>query len=76
VADNQEPIASALRDRDAAIVIDSGGGEKVFQDAVRKYVSDAELRWKRRVHGRNLVDADGANRVMSNILNIVGDEGS
>lgn len=75
VADNQELIASALRDRNAAIVLDRGGDEKAFQDAVRKYVSNAELRWKRRVYGRDLVDADGVSRITSKMLNTVRDEG-
>ena len=71
VADNQEPIAAALRERDAATVLERGQGEVAFQDAIREYMSDATLRRDRRERGRALVDGKGALRVYTEVLSLV-----
>lgn len=69
VADNQESIAAALRERDAATVLERG--EKAFREAIEEYVGDAMLRRKRRERGRNLVDGNGALRTYTEVLSLV-----
>lgn len=68
VADNQELIASAIRDRDAAIVIDGEDGEKMIRRALEKYMNDAGLRRKRQKRGKTLVDGDGTERVVTELI--------
>lgn len=71
VADNQEPIAAALRDRDAATVIEQGGGEDAFRDAVEEYMTSSALRRQRRNRGRKLVDGAGSRRLYTEVLSLV-----
>jgi UDP-2,4-diacetamido-2,4,6-trideoxy-beta-L-altropyranose hydrolase len=71
VADNQEPIAAALRERDVATVLERGRGEVAFQDAIQEYMSDAALRRDRRERGRALVDGKGVLRVHTEVLSLV-----
>lgn len=63
VVDNQDPIAAALRERDAATVLGRDDGEKAFGRAITGYMADAALRRERRELGRSLVDGQGAERI-------------
>lgn len=67
VVDNQEPIATALRQRDAATVLRHSDGEEAFHSAISKYVRDTELRRRRRRKGQQLVDGGGTERVAAAI---------
>jgi len=73
VADNQEPIANALRERDAAIVLDREDGISEFRRAIERYVTDATLRRKRQNLGCELVDGRGTERVCAELLSL-GDD--
>ena len=70
VVDNQEPIATALRQRDAATVLQRGDGEAAFRSAITEYVRKTELRRRRRQEGRQLVDGGGTNRVAAAITEL------
>jgi spore coat polysaccharide biosynthesis predicted glycosyltransferase SpsG len=70
VVDNQEPIATALRKRDAATVLQHGDGEAAFRSAVSSYLRNAELRRSRQQVGRRLVDGSGTERVAAVITDI------
>jgi len=70
VADNQEPIAAALRTRDAATVLNRGDGSEEFRSAIREYIQDTELRRQRQVRGHKLVDGKGTQRVAKYITKI------
>jgi spore coat polysaccharide biosynthesis predicted glycosyltransferase SpsG len=70
VVDNQEPIATALRQRDAATVLQRGGGEGAFRSAVEMYLNGPELRLKRRQQGRKLVDGNGTKRIAAEVLSV------
>lgn len=74
VADNQEPIARSLRERDAATVLERGAGMKAFRDVIERYVTSPELRWKRRDFGRQLVDGRGSKRICAEVLSIAGND--
>ena len=66
--DNQEPIASVLRQRDAATVLQRGADEVVFRRAVENYIDNPELRLKHRQGGRKLVDGKGCERIAAELL--------
>lgn len=68
VVDNQKLIAEALREHDAATVLEDTAGVDAFSDAIGNYVSDRSLRRKRRETGRDLVDGRGVNRVLRKVL--------
>jgi spore coat polysaccharide biosynthesis predicted glycosyltransferase SpsG len=70
VADNQALIATALRECDAATVLDRDAEEDVFHRAIEEYISDETLRRKRRKLGRKLVDGKGTKRVANIILSM------
>jgi len=71
VVDNQEPIATALRERDAATVLERGTDETAFRRAVDEYMIDDSLRWGRRERGRNLVDGMGTKRITTVICDLI-----
>ncbi|QCC46948.1 UDP-2,4-diacetamido-2,4,6-trideoxy-beta-L-altropyranose hydrolase [Halobellus limi] len=71
VVANQEPIAKALRERDAATVLDREAGKVSFRHAIKKYEADSKLRRDRREYGRQLVDGKGVERIYAEILSIV-----
>lgn len=71
VANNQEPIAAALRGRDAATVLQRGDGEASFRDAITEYLHNTELRRRRRQDGRELVDGGGTDRVATAITELI-----
>lgn len=73
VVDNQEPIATALRDRDAAIVLDRGAGEAAFSRSIDRYLGNAALRRQRRERGRELVDDQGVDRVADAVCEVAGE---
>lgn len=62
VVDNQERVATALEERDAATVLDRGADRPAFEAAIETYVTDPELRRERRRTGRRLVDGQGTRR--------------
>jgi len=71
VADNQEPIAAALRQRDVATVLQRSAGEDAFRSAIKEYIDSPELRRRRYQHGRTLVDGNGAERIATAITELV-----
>lgn len=70
IVDNQKPIAAALSQRDAAVVLQRGDGEDAFRNGIRMYVRDTELRRRRHQRGRQLVDGSGTSRVVAAIKDI------
>lgn len=70
VADNQEPIARSLRERDAADVLERGANREEFRNSVQTYVSTPEPRRAYRNLGQQLVDCRGTERICSEILSI------
>jgi len=70
VVDNQEPIAAALRDRDVATVLRRDADRTELDGAITTYLTDAELRRRRRNQGRELVDGNGVRRVVAEVLSI------
>jgi spore coat polysaccharide biosynthesis predicted glycosyltransferase SpsG len=71
VADNQEPIATALCERDAATVLEREAGEDAFRGAIEEYVTNRTLRRKRRDRGCELVDGRGTERVYAELLSLL-----
>jgi spore coat polysaccharide biosynthesis predicted glycosyltransferase SpsG len=70
VVDNQEPIAAALRNRDAATVLRRDDDQHAFRTAIETYLTDADLRRRRRQLGQELVDDCGAERLFGEIISI------
>jgi len=70
VADNQTPIAEAIRDRNAGAVLDHDASHRAIERAIETYITDRDLRRERRERGRALVDARGTKRV-ANALSAV-----
>jgi spore coat polysaccharide biosynthesis predicted glycosyltransferase SpsG len=68
VAENQEPIAAALHERDVATVVKQGDGELGFRRAVKQYISDPSLRQTRYERGGELVDGHGTERIYFEIV--------
>lgn len=73
VVDNQEPIATALGERDAATVLERNAGEDAFRQAIEAYVTDPTLRRDRRTTGRTTIDGMGTARVYTKLLSLTGD---
>lgn len=71
VADNQERLAAALRERDVAAVVDADAGVKGFSRAIENYSTDEALRRRRREEGRELVDGRGVERTVDAIRTVV-----
>ncbi len=69
--DNQESIAAALRQRDAATVLKCSDSEDAFRNAITEYVRDTGLRRRRRQKGRQLADGGGTERVATVITELV-----
>lgn len=76
VVDNQQPIASALDERDLATVVGQENGARGFESAIDAYLTDPDLRRRRSERGRELVDGKGARRVTDAILGLVGSDGA
>jgi UDP-2,4-diacetamido-2,4,6-trideoxy-beta-L-altropyranose hydrolase len=70
VADNQEPIASALRDREAATVLTQESEKGGFRNAIVEYMRNSELRRGRQSYGRELIDGRGTERVADAIAKV------
>ncbi|MFB6255831.1 MAG: glycosyltransferase [Haloplanus sp.] len=64
-ADNQEPIADALAEREAIVVPD---GKTRLSDAIRDLAADADRRRTLRERGRALVDGEGVHRVYDAVV--------
>ena len=71
IAENQTPIATALREHDAAAVLDREAGSGAFRQAIEIYQSNAMLRRDRRERGRGVVDGQGVERVGDAISEVV-----
>jgi UDP-2,4-diacetamido-2,4,6-trideoxy-beta-L-altropyranose hydrolase len=71
VADNQEPIAAALRERDAATVLKRGANTATFRRAVDEYLSDSAFRRSRWERGSELIDGNGTIRVADAVCSCV-----
>jgi UDP-2,4-diacetamido-2,4,6-trideoxy-beta-L-altropyranose hydrolase len=71
VADNQEPIASALRDRNLAIILDCRAGLDTIQQVIEKYIFNSTIRKKRKNQGRELVDGKGTERIADTIIDMI-----
>jgi len=74
VVDNQEPIATALHQRDAATVLQRGDGEAAFRSAITEYVGNTELRHRRQQTGRQLVDGGGTVRLAAATTELTGQD--
>ncbi|MCQ4333829.1 UDP-2,4-diacetamido-2,4,6-trideoxy-beta-L-altropyranose hydrolase [Natronomonas sp. F2-12] len=70
VAENQQPIATALRSRDIATVLESEDGEEAFTNAIEEYINNTQLRRARRISGRKLVDGKGAKRIADAMIDV------
>jgi spore coat polysaccharide biosynthesis predicted glycosyltransferase SpsG len=75
VVDNQWPIAQSLCNRDAATVLEQNPKQDEIHSAIHKYVTDPTLRRRRREHGRDLVDGQGAKRLCPELLSLAENEG-
>jgi spore coat polysaccharide biosynthesis predicted glycosyltransferase SpsG len=75
VVDNQAPIARALREREAAVVLDRGDGETAIRRGVDMLL-DPDRRRTYRERGRQLVDGRGTERVAGEVLSLAGDNGT
>lgn len=73
VVDNQEPIATALRQRDVATVLQRGDREEAFQNAITVYIQETEMRRRRQQKGRQLIDGGGTSRVAAAITTLPED---
>ena len=72
VAENQELIAEALRERDVASVVNESAGTSGFRRAIEQYIVDTTLRTTRSESGRELVDARGTERIYDEIVGTSG----
>lgn len=63
VADNQEPIAEALADRDLAIVLERDATIASFERAISRYVDNPGIRREKQRSGQKLVDGKGVERI-------------
>lgn len=68
VVDNQRLIASALRDRDIAIVLEPEDDRAAIAEAIEQYIFDPALRRQIRDRGRFIVDANGVTRLATALL--------
>jgi len=75
VVDNQAPIARALREREAAVVLDREDGEGAIRRGVETLL-DPDRRRTYRERGRRLVDGRGTERVAGQVLSLAGDNGT
>lgn len=73
VAENQEPIARSLRERDAAYVLERGADTGNFRESIQTQVSSPDQRRAYRNLGWQLVDGRGAERVCAEILSMAED---
>jgi spore coat polysaccharide biosynthesis predicted glycosyltransferase SpsG len=71
IADNQKPIAEALRKRSVATVLEHPAETDAFQQAIGEYLSFPQLRRERREIGRELVDGEGTIRVTDAVYEVV-----
>jgi spore coat polysaccharide biosynthesis predicted glycosyltransferase SpsG len=75
VVDNQAPIARALRDREAAVVLDKEDEEAAIRCGVEMLL-DPERRRTYRERGRQLVDGRGTERVVGEFLSLARENSS
>jgi len=72
VAENQEPIATALGEHDLTTVVNENKGESGFRPAIEQYIVDTALRKTRCEAGRELVDGRGTERIYDEIVGTSG----
>jgi len=63
VVADQQPIATALQDRNLGVVLENNPDRDAFRDGIDKYMIRSSLRHERYECGRDLVDGHGATRV-------------
>lgn len=63
VVENQNLIAAELCRRNVATVLERDADKAAFHNAITEYICDPELRRKRRLNGRELVDGNGTERI-------------
>jgi spore coat polysaccharide biosynthesis predicted glycosyltransferase SpsG len=71
VVPNQEPIAEALREHDAAIVLKYDDEKMDFSSAIQSYMINSSLRRQHRNTGIELIDGQGTVRVAKKILDYI-----
>lgn len=71
VVENQERIATALREYDAATVLNREASEVAFNRAIKRYISSAALRRQHRRRGFELVDSRGVKRVTDALFDVL-----
>lgn len=71
IADNQKPIAEALRERSVATVLEHPAETDAFRQAIGESLSSPQLRRERRELGRELVDGQGTIRVTDAVYEVV-----
>lgn len=68
VTDNQGPIAAALREHEAALVVPTDAGVPKIEAAIETYLTTPERRRAHRDRGRALVDGCGTQRLFDEAL--------
>ena len=68
IVENQEPIATALGNRDLATVVRNGSENSTFQQAIEQSVLNTSLLNTRRNLGRELIDGCGVRRIYNKLL--------
>lgn len=70
VVENQERIASALSERDAATVVDETNRRRGFRRGVTRYIDEPDIRREHRDRGSDIVDGRGTERVCAELLSM------
>jgi spore coat polysaccharide biosynthesis predicted glycosyltransferase SpsG len=70
IVENQEPIATALGNRDLATVVRNESENSTFQQAIEQSVLNISLLNTRRNLGRELIDGCGVRRIYNKLLSI------
>lgn len=73
IVDNQDLIAAALDERNAATVLERGDGEAAFRRAIKEYATDTTLRQERQELGRNMIDGQGAERTADVLMKVTNE---
>ncbi|KAB7519450.1 UDP-2,4-diacetamido-2,4,6-trideoxy-beta-L-altropyranose hydrolase [Halosegnis rubeus] len=71
VVDNQEMIASSLRDMSLGTVVERTSSKRTIRKAVRELMTDSDQRRSYQVAGRQTVDGQGVERVTAELFSLV-----
>jgi spore coat polysaccharide biosynthesis predicted glycosyltransferase SpsG len=63
-AADQYPKVRAFRERDAGLVVDDDASGRIIKEAIEQLLGDSTERWRLRELGRNLISADGVEKVV------------